>query len=496
MKRIIRYFLAMGFHCELQMTKLILIFALLCSSPAFAAIAATAQWDVRTTGSDTNGGCFDPGVTSPGTDFSQQDTAQVAFTDLVIGGTTTQLTSAANPFTSASVGNCINITAGTGFTVGRYNVRSVASGVATMDRSVGTAASTGGTGNLGGSMASPLTAMAAIVSQNTVWLKAGTYTVTAAITNTSGASGSLIGYSAAHGDNLSGTIITTATNSINLINVTGGTVNFWFHNIAMSSTASTQGEGIVSLSSSLNLAVSNCTLTGFGGYGIDGFNNGTASAYLLNTAILGTHGTGLRVNATTLIIQDSVVSGSAGFNLQMAGGTSVISRSLIVGSGRDGIVAFGIAGVLTIVDSTIANNAEAGVNLGNDIQWAAIPFSFVSQNNIIYGNGTFGIRAIIPATPSVADSYTRNNAYGSNPSGNLSGLPSGVGDVTLTANPFTNSGAGDYSLNSTAGGGALLKGTGYPGLFPNGTTTGHLDIGPVQSAGGGTTVISNYGQSY
>jgi hypothetical protein len=35
------------------------------------ALAAGVQWDVRTTGSDTNGGGFDHTVVSPGTDYSQ-----------------------------------------------------------------------------------------------------------------------------------------------------------------------------------------------------------------------------------------------------------------------------------------------------------------------------------------------------------------------------------------------------------------------------------------
>ena len=72
------------------------------------ALAATTQWDVRTTGDDTNGGAFN--TASSGTDYSQQDAAQITYTDLVIGGTNTQLTSAANPFTAAHVGNLVNVT--------------------------------------------------------------------------------------------------------------------------------------------------------------------------------------------------------------------------------------------------------------------------------------------------------------------------------------------------------------------------------------------------
>jgi hypothetical protein len=86
-------------------------------------LSSGVQWDVRTGGSDSNGGGFDPTVSSPGTDYSQQNSPQVAFTDLVIGATTTHLTSALNPFTSLHVGNLVNIPSGlTGFTAGIYEV--------------------------------------------------------------------------------------------------------------------------------------------------------------------------------------------------------------------------------------------------------------------------------------------------------------------------------------------------------------------------------------
>src|SRR5439155_995687 len=78
---------------------------------------------------------FDSGVTSPGTDYSQQAAAQVAYTDLVIGGAgnTNKLTSAAHPFNSTSPGNVINIKGGTGFSQRLYRIRSVSGSTATMD---------------------------------------------------------------------------------------------------------------------------------------------------------------------------------------------------------------------------------------------------------------------------------------------------------------------------------------------------------------------------
>jgi hypothetical protein len=452
---------------------------LLCVSPAFAALPATAQFDVRTGGSDSNGGCFDPSVASPGTDFSQQNSAQVAFTDLVIGSTVTQLTSAANPFTSASVGNCINITAGTGFTTGRYNVLSVASGVATMDRAVGTAASTGGTGNLGGSMASPVTAMAAIVSLNTVWLKAGTYTTTATITNPSSTAFVLNGYSATHGDNLAGAIVTSSTNSISMVTINAGTPTAWINNLAISTTAGSPGDGILVNGSGATTTVSNCSLSGAFNVGIDQNSNGV-SLLLLNTLITGTSGDAIQASHAVTVV-DSQISGNGRFGIFSINTTSIqIIRSIFANNASRGINFFS-AGLLWMFDSTIANNGSDGIN--------TITGASIIQNSIIYGNSGFGV---IAAGTTL---FASTNAYGSNTSGNRSGFPASATDVVLTTTPFP--GSGNYALNSTVGGGAALKGVGYPGVFPGALTTGHLDIGAVQSVGGGGgSSPGNYGSSH
>src|SRR5260370_4868451 len=104
------------------------------------AFAGSVAWEVRpTAGSDSNGGGFDATSATPGTDSSQQNAAQIAYTDLVIDGTTnTKCTSAANPFGAAHVGNIINVTSGTGFTVQRVQIMSVAGTTATVDKSLGT----------------------------------------------------------------------------------------------------------------------------------------------------------------------------------------------------------------------------------------------------------------------------------------------------------------------------------------------------------------------
>src|SRR5712691_1041510 len=81
-----------------------LLMAILCvlsmAHGSFAALSANVVWEVRpTNGDNTFGEGFDASIGSCGTDYSQQTTAQVAFTDLATTGVVTTVTSVAGGFT-------------------------------------------------------------------------------------------------------------------------------------------------------------------------------------------------------------------------------------------------------------------------------------------------------------------------------------------------------------------------------------------------------------
>lgn len=82
-----------------------------------------------------------------------------------------------------------------------------------------------------------------------------------------------------------------------------------------------------------------------------------------------------------------------------------------------------------------------------------------------------------------------NNAFYSNTSGPRNNWEVGTDDVTLSVDPFTDSANDDYSLNSTAGGGADLRGLGAVGdTTQDGSRDTFFDIGSRQHedpAGGG-----------
>lgn len=113
--------------------------------------------ELRTTGSDNNGGGFYNRDDGTSVDYSQQDAAQLNPTDLACttGGAT--LTSATGGFTAAMVGNLIQITAGTNFTAGFYEITGhTDTNTVTLDRDP-TDGSNGssGTGYVGGALATP-----------------------------------------------------------------------------------------------------------------------------------------------------------------------------------------------------------------------------------------------------------------------------------------------------------------------------------------------------
>ncbi len=143
-----------------------------------------------------------------------------------------------------------------------------------------------------------------------------------------------------------------------------------------------------------------------------------------------------------------------------------------------------------IINSAITNNTENGITPGN---WASNGQLLMSENSVYFGNTLYGIANPTGATALTTRQLLIDNGFGSNGSGNVqSPLTTGVGPQTLSANPFTSSTV--FTLNSTAGGGVLLKGAGTPGVGAGGIGTGVSDIGPLPSGGSSAPQSTVYGQ--
>ena len=136
------------------------------------AISASAVWRVRPSGSNTNGGGYDSTISGAGTDYSQQNAAQATGTHGTASGSTSFTDTTANAFTSAMVGNALQISSGSGITAGTYFVTAFSSSSqVTLDRSPGTG--TVAVWHLGGAWADPQTNLAStnyVASGNIIYV--------------------------------------------------------------------------------------------------------------------------------------------------------------------------------------------------------------------------------------------------------------------------------------------------------------------------------------
>jgi hypothetical protein len=463
------------------------------------AFSAGLAWDVRTTGDNSNGGGFN--VNASGTDYSQQDSPQVTYTDLVIDASVnTKLTSAANPFTSAHVGNVINITSGTGFTVQRVEILSVAAGVATCDKSCGTLSSTGGNGKLGGGLqtiATTTTYMNNATNAMVTYIKSGTYTLTTKITVQPGNQQpeAYIGYQTTHGDLGTPPLITTATNSTILFDIgahSGSILSFI--NLNLSNTAGTRSYGIFGGQNYAQVFAYKCMFDGFtdaiqGSGGITGYG---ITMSMWNCEVKNCTDDGIDVSGGLNVVQ-SYIHNNTGEGLQNDSTVAAwVVDSIIAANGGDGMKWTTQNQQINVQGCTIAGNGGDGIKIPgtNGTQWVLLR----GVNNIFYGNTGYALNQTSStglASSSAGPNYLINCAFGSNTAGNLdsdaTAATRNLSPVTLTADPFTASGSGDYSLNATAGGGAACRDAGVPGAFPGGLTTGYVDIGAAQvaAAGGG-----------
>ena len=412
------------------------------------ALPATTVWEVRTDGNDANGGGFVTGAS--GTDRSQQAAAQIAYTDLVIGGTTTELTSAAFPFSAAEVGNILNVTGGTGFTTGWYQVVSVAAGVATMDRSVGTGGSTGGTGNLGGAfltIAQGLTL--STVAGMMVYVRGGTYNITTALSPASlgGAYRTrLVGYATTRGD--LGQPIISVTAAID--GLTPG-LGWTFENLELDGTS----VGLRGVNpTTVHGTLVNCHIHHFVQYGL----SASYEYWSLIRCEVDHNNNGIWSNAVGGVmdcwVHDNTSDGVAVFT------TGRVTGNVIANNGGHGLI-YNYGGL-------ILNNILYG-NGGDGIR-ATQSYSFnigagVCENNILVNNGGYGINQ--PTAQTHADyPWIDYNAFYNNTSGARQNVNASPHDVTLTGDPFTNAAGNDFSLNNTAGAGAACRGSGFPGVLP------------------------------
>lgn len=384
-------------------------------------------------------------------DFSQQSTARITYTDLASTGAGLTVTSVLNPFNKSQQGNTIVITGGTNFTPGRYVIASVSGVTATLigaaNSSTGVAA--GGTGGLGGALATPWKTIGIAVANNYIFVQGGSgpsiYQLGTAMAWSVGVS--IEGYSLTHGDIPQGTtrpVLQAAAGTLILLNQ-GTTTNQIIRCFILDGNSQSAITGY-------NNAGNRCTINYMHAKGCTtGFSASTAYVEMCSA--------------------DSCGTGFSSSNTWYCSATNCTAIGF-VNSGH-----FSIA-----VNCPIGFSITAGTTISSSIAYACTTVGFAANsvpnmlNNCIAEacGGGFSI------DNSPGAGAFRCFAY--NNTTNFSAASGGIVDITvLTASPFTNAAGLDFSLNNTAGGGALVRAAGLPGTFPsNVNTTAYQDSGAAQ----------------
>ncbi len=110
----------------------------------------------------------------------------------------------------------------------------------------------------------------------------------------------------------------------------------------------------------------------------------------------------------------------------------------------------------------------------------------IISGNVVWGAGGYAFRNA-GSTYTTALVQCNGNFWGNATSGEASGIPSSMrGNTQLTADPFTDAAGDDFGLNSTAGGGAVVR-TGARGDLHSFGTDPQALAGAWQRGEGGAT---------
>jgi hypothetical protein len=464
------------------------------------AIGATTVWRVRVGGNDQNGAAFDAAIAGAGTDYSQQDAAQLALTDLATpGAASTTLTSATGGFTAAMIGNGIRIRSGTNFTVGVYFITAYTdTNTVTLDRTPSAAgAGASGAGNVGGAVATlkkildqaTATSGERPVPGNIVYIRgSGIDRPTSADYTQSGHS---VMNSLASAVN--GRVFVIGENGRPRIECNGllfhEAHNFWFENLYLAATGGTNlGLGLVNgnattyINNIFDLANQNgsCISARAGAHVLfnEMFSHETAPTSNANA-----HGVLFNGNYTAVVKWNHIHHMGANGIHTASPGSVVVEENLIHDCKDNGIR---ISTIRTDMSSSIhANTIDANEGHGIYVDASAGMLTLSILNNNItnhVGSGKAGIS--VAGTLAVNDRLKHlcdhNNLY--NNATDYDGISAGANDTAL-----------DPGYSSGHQIGTNLKALAYPAAALLGSTSrSFMDVGAFQreeASGGGATHV-------
>jgi len=348
-------------------------------------------------------------------------------------------------------------------------VSSTSGTTATCSASLGTGGSTGGVGGLGGSLASPGKAFSLAVNTNTIFIKAGTYSITSTTANvaggridTGGQAFVTAGYGTMWGDDAAPAVLQASgiasvtlmiasqpvavTRNItfdgaNLTGIRGTDCAGNFYKVGAINCKNYGFSGITGQCFYMACFASNCTNAAFGIH--------QGQSYLIGCEAWANPSPGFYINSSNTRLDECLSYGNTGaatgYGFLYNGSLNVCNMCTAYGNAEDGFRAVnsGNMAVNCISESNTVNGFYiTGSNTQNLI------------NNAAFGNGT---------------NYLNNATF------NVS-----IHNFILTGSAFTNAAGGVFELNNTAGAGAVCRAAGLQGTFPRGLTRSYLSLGAAQ----------------
>ncbi len=446
------------------------------------ALGALLTWEVRTSGSDNNGGAFNTGAS--GTDYSQQNSAQVAIDNSII---TTSITTNVVTFvtgytpSAADVGNVVNFLTGTNVTATVRVISSINVGAKTwtMDANVVTSGTTtNATANMGGALASPGAFGLYHIAGHDCWIAGGAYTVTSATANMAAGCLTLAGGAATNGQRVEGYASSRGDKGAYPIVKADGVITTF----TLITTASAT-------------VVENIEIDGNSRASSRGINQGATTSFVIrvrgknftNNAFLSSNAVNevLWCEATTCSTQAAFQVTNASYCTAYSNtitgfipsGGAFFYRCLSINNTGGSSHGFDPGSVCKIRECVAYGNGGRGINTASGT-WTLTLINTICVSNA--GNGFGG--AIANDNIYMFSCAYYNN--GTNVSANITAA-NNIGGILLTGDPFTNAAGNDFSLNNTAGAGAACRAAGIPtssGTYslPGVSTPSYPDIGSSQ----------------
>jgi uncharacterized protein (TIGR02217 family) len=396
-----------------------------------------------------------------------------------------RLSSVARPFVNNDRGNILCTSANVSGWQGqgtRYQIQGIASGgVAIVDGTVGAAAITGGTMRLGGG-SSTNSFITAMRGGNTAWIKTqtpgGSVSWTISNSDEYTTPWRLVGYNSFRGDNQRAVITLTGSQEYGIT----GSGNAHVMNLDL------VGGGTVLRVLTFSAAYSvleNCIVrNGAGGIQTIGASNFIRSCYVHTCKDNGLYHEGGKLAVQFTRFTDPA-PGGLGYGIRDRDGDLSLENCIIDGF-TVGFERSGARFMSQIKQCVFDNNSIAAILFGRTVNNESPNVGLMQvRQNIFTRNGT-AIRnetTLIPYTNAPFAGYTCN-AFWDNTL-EYYRFPSGADDTLLSADPFTNADAGNYSLNNEPGGGQTLKNSSCVTMADglNGVTGG-IGFGGISSVSG------------